>query len=50
MKIAEQAVDVFACLLCDFTIDWANGLEIHMKKKHRNIQLVDGDDTINEDM
>ena len=25
MKIAEQAVVVFACLLCDFTIDWANG-------------------------
>ena len=47
-NLAEQAVDDFPCLLCDFTSNWASGLEIHMTRKHGYIQQIDGD--ANEDI
>ena len=46
---AEQA-DGFHCLLCDFRSNWANGLEIHMTKKHQKIKQLDGSNSAEEDL
>jgi hypothetical protein len=48
-KTAEQAQDNFPCPICDFVSSWANGLQIHMAKKHANLEQVDGNDTVLED-
>ena len=40
-NVAEKAND-FPCVLCDFKSTWANGLEVHMGRKHRNIDQLDG--------
>ena len=46
---AEEA-DTFSCDICDFTSNWANGLNIHMAKKHATIEQVDGcDDEMDAD-
>ena len=45
---AEKAQN-FPCPICDFVSSWANGLQIHMTKKHANIEQVDGNDTVLED-
>ena len=38
---AEQAKRDFQCELCDFKSIWKNGLEIHMKKMHKEIEQLD---------
>ena len=38
---AEQAKKDFQCKLCDFKSIWKNGLEIHMKKMHKEIEQLD---------
>ena len=46
---AEEA-DNFSCDICDFTSNWANGLNIHMARKHATIEQVDGcDDEMHAD-
>ena len=49
---AEQAKCEFSCDICDFTSNWANGLNIHMTRKHPHIEQLDGirDDLDNEDI
>ena len=47
---AEKALVDFSCLICDFESNWANGLKIHMAKKHANLEQVDGNDTVLEDI
>ena len=32
----------FPCPIRDFVSSWANGLHIHMTKKHANLEQVDG--------
>ena len=44
-KSADKAEQDFACLICDFTSIWKNGLQIHMARKHSKIQQIDGNDT-----
>ena len=39
---AEVAVSEFECLLCDFKSNWKNGLAVHMKRKHSQIEQLDG--------
>ena len=38
----------FLCVLCDYKSSWANGLEVHMGRKHRNIDQLDGSNDIEE--
>ena len=46
---AEQSEQEFACHICDFVSNWASGLQVHMTRKHRNIEQIDGNDSDNED-
>ena len=46
---AEQAKDMFDCVLCDFTSIWKNGLKIHVAKKHTKIKQLDGNTTEDSD-
>ena len=41
-KPAEKALEDFLCLICDFSSNWKNGVEIHMARKHSNIDQTDG--------
>ena len=41
-KVTEEATEIFECLLCDFSSTWNNGLKVHMGRKHRNIDQIDG--------
>ena len=41
-KVTEKATDTFECPLCDFCSTWNNGLKVHMARKHRNIDQIDG--------
>ena len=50
INTAEQVGNDFPCLICDFTSNWANGFQIHMTKKHANLEQVDGNDTVIEDI
>ena len=45
---AEQAD--FPCHICDFRSTWANGLSIHMTRKHANIEQLDGSTSVSEDL
>ena len=50
-KSAEQAESDFQCDLCDFRSNWENGLNIHLARKHANIEQLDGgNDAITEDI
>ena len=50
-NLAEQAEKDFPCPICDFTSNWENGLQIHMTRKHLNIEQIDGNDTfVSEDL
>ena len=48
-KMAEEAKNDFSCLICDFKSNWASGLQIHMTRKHGNIDQIDGNDTVLDD-
>ena len=39
---AGKADDLYQCEICDFKSTWKNGLEIHMGRKHCNIEQLDG--------
>ena len=41
----EKAETDSTCLLCDFRSNWENGLQIHMARKHGNLEQIDGNDT-----
>ena len=63
-KVAEEATEIhiieknivredsefYECQLCDFKSNWDNGLNIHMTRKHGEIEQLDGntDDTLDE--
>ena len=49
---SEQEKTGFNCDLCDFKSSWKNGLIVHIGRKHRKIEQLDGLDTsnINEDL
>ena len=44
-KEAEKAVKDFICSICDFQSNWENGLQIHMSRKHNNIDQMDGNNS-----
>ena len=46
---AEQARDIFPCLICEFVSNWESGLLIHMSKKHSMIEQLDGNAALPED-
>ena len=48
-KEAEQAVNNFECAICDFMSNWENGLNVHMTRKHRRIDQIDGNIAEHED-
>ena len=41
-KTAANAEHEFKCLICDFTSNWGNGLQLHMTRKHNTIDQIDG--------
>ena len=41
---AGKDKDLFECQICDFSSTWKNGLDIHMGRKHGNIEQLDGND------
>ena len=43
-----EAKDDFRCPICDFVSNWGNGLQIHMSRKHAQIEQVDGNDSFDE--
>ena len=47
-NLADQATDGFSCDICDFKSNWANGLSIHIARKHCSIEQVDGIDDLKE--
>ena len=47
-KSAEEAS--YHCDICDFESNWANGLSIHMARKHPNIAQLDGSDSLSDDL
>ena len=47
-NLANQATDGFSCDICDFKSNWANGLSIHIARKHCSIEQVDGIDDLKE--
>ena len=46
---AEQAEESFPCQVCDFSSNWENGLAIHMSRKHKNMQQLDGNESLSEE-
>lgn len=46
VKHSEQE---YSCLFCEFVSNWANGLKVHMTRKHRDIEQIDGNILDNED-
>ena len=38
----EKVGDTFNCMLCDFESTWKNGLEVHLSRKHKDIEQLDG--------
>ena len=36
--------------ICDFASNWANGLKLHITKKHTDIEQVDGNNSYCEDL
>ena len=46
---AEQSEEVFECNICDFVSNWDSGLQVHMTRKHRNIEQIDGNALENEE-
>ena len=49
LKSAEKAKEEFSCDICDFTSNWANGLNIHMTRKHDKVEQLDGCVDVEED-
>ena len=47
---AEKVDDLFPCVICDFKSNWANGLSIHMTRKHPNLEQLDGSNSVMEDL
>ena len=47
---AGESEQEFPCLLCYFVSNWANGLKVHMTRKHPNIVQIDGNHADNEDV
>lgn len=45
---AEKAT--FQCNICDFESNWANGLNVHMPRKHANIEQLDGCDSMSDEL
>ena len=41
-KPAEKALEDFPCIICDFSSNWKNSVEIHMARKHSTIDQTDG--------
>ena len=41
-KDADQADENFECIICDFKSTWQNGLNVHMSRKHGNLEQIDG--------
>jgi hypothetical protein len=50
-KPAEKVLEDFPCLICDFSSNWKNGVEIHMARKHSTIDQTDGNisDEVDDD-
>ena len=40
--VAEKTKDSFECPICEFSSNSENGLGIHMGRKHRNVEQIDG--------
>ena len=45
---AEQARN-YSCDICDFESNWANGLSVHMSRKHAQIGQLDGGNSVSDD-
>ena len=47
-KLAEEAS--FQCDMCDFESNWANGLNIHMARKHADMEQLDGSVSLSDNL
>ena len=47
---AEQVKEKFSCDFCDFKSNWENGLSVHISRKHKDIEQLDGSDSVSDDM
>ena len=50
LNSAEQANIEFPCDICDFKSNRANGLKIHMTRKHQRMEQLDGSNSISDDL
>ena len=41
-ECSPPTAEDFPCLICDFSSNWKNGVEIHMARKHSTIDQTDG--------
>ena len=48
-KSGEKAEHAFKCLICDFTSNWENQLQIHMTRKPNTIEQIDGNSTFDSE-
>ena len=46
-KLEGSSVD-FACTFCNFRSNWANGVKIHIGRKHVDMVQLDGNDSLSE--
>ena len=46
-KLEGSTVD-FPCTFCDFRSNWANGVKIHIGRKHVDMVQLDGNDSLSE--
>ena len=47
---AEEPAKEFQYEIYDFRSNWANGLNIHLTRKHQHIEQLDGSDSFNDDL
>ena len=47
---ADQAGGTFSCDICDFKSNWANGLSVHITRKHPRMEQLDGTNSISDDL
>jgi len=48
-EITVEVKSNYVCLICYFSSNWENGLNVHMTRKHADLVQIDGNDTFNLD-
>ena len=48
-KVADEASFEYPCEICDFKSNRESGLHIHMSRKHKTLEQIDGHSEYNDD-